>query len=150
MNKWLLAAVAFAFGLWFALAVRYVFAAEVLPGPIPAKVVRVLDGDTINVRARIWFDQDVVVAVRLLGVDAPEIKGKCPAEVAMAREARAFVLSVAPVGSTVLLRGVRPDKYAGRVDASVEVSAERDLAETLLAAGLARLYAGGKRGGWCQ
>jgi hypothetical protein len=29
-----------------------------LPGPIPAALVRVIDGDTVEVRARIWLDLD--------------------------------------------------------------------------------------------
>ena len=32
--------------------------AEIVPGPIPARIVRVIDGDTIVVRARIWLGQD--------------------------------------------------------------------------------------------
>ena len=124
--------------------------AETLPGPIAALVVRVLDGDTLEVRARVWLSQDVAVGVRLLGVDAPEIKGKCAAEIAKAQEARALVERLAPAGSVVRLRGIKPDKYAGRVDAEVEVSGGRDLAGELIAAGLARPYAGGQRKGWCE
>jgi micrococcal nuclease len=36
-----------------------VWAAEVLPGPIPAVVTEVVDGDTIGVRARIWLGQQI-------------------------------------------------------------------------------------------
>ena len=35
-----------------------------LPGPIPAALVRVIDGDTIEVRARIWLDLDLTTRVR--------------------------------------------------------------------------------------
>jgi Iap family predicted aminopeptidase len=34
-----------------------------LPGPIPAALVRVIDGDTIEVRARIWLDLDLTTRV---------------------------------------------------------------------------------------
>ena len=30
-------------------------AGEMLPGPIPAEIVSVVDGDTISVRAHIWL-----------------------------------------------------------------------------------------------
>lgn len=53
---------------------------EPLAGPIPAMVVKVVDGDTLNVRARIWINQELDTAVRLLGIDAPELNGACEAE----------------------------------------------------------------------
>jgi endonuclease YncB( thermonuclease family) len=49
----------------------------VLAGPVMARVIRVYDGDTILVRARIWVDQEIEIRVRLAGVDTPEIKGQC-------------------------------------------------------------------------
>jgi hypothetical protein len=50
-----------------------------LPGPIPAELVRVIDGDTIEVRARIWLDLDLTTRVRLAGIDAPELAWLAPA-----------------------------------------------------------------------
>jgi endonuclease YncB( thermonuclease family) len=54
--------------------------AEVLSGPVEATVVRVVDADSLVVRARIWLDQDLETSVRLLGVDAPELHGTCEFE----------------------------------------------------------------------
>ncbi len=34
-------------------------ARELLPGPVPARVIQVIDGDTLVVKARIWLGQDV-------------------------------------------------------------------------------------------
>ena len=123
--------------------------AETLKGPIFARVVRVIDGDTLEVEVRIWFGQDVTINVRVLGVDTPEMKGKCPAEIAAAKNAGIFTLKVAPPGGLVQLHDVKLDKFAGRVDAIVELADRRDLAATLIAAGHARPYAGGKRQSWC-
>ena len=53
---------------------------EIVPGPVPAEVLAVLDGDTLVVRARIWLGQDVETRIRLDGIDAPELKGKCESE----------------------------------------------------------------------
>ncbi|MEZ5921166.1 MAG: hypothetical protein R3C60_07395 [Parvularculaceae bacterium] len=61
-------------------------AASDLPGPVPARVERVVDGDTVRVAAEIWVDQTVSISVRLKDVDAPELfRPKCPAEKARKR-----------------------------------------------------------------
>lgn len=63
----------------------------VMPGPIQAEVVRVIDGDTLLVRARIWPGQTVETKVRLDGVNTPEKRGKCVQEKELAAEATAFM-----------------------------------------------------------
>ncbi|MEX0696920.1 MAG: thermonuclease family protein [Dongiaceae bacterium] len=123
--------------------------AEMLAGPVPARLVAVIDGDTIRVRARIWLDQEVETAVRLFGIDAPELTGACAAERALALDARDFV--AAQVGAAELaLSDIAHDKFGGRVVARVRTSTGLDLAAALLAAGLARPYAGGPRRSWCE
>ena len=62
---------------------------DALPGPYRASVLRIIDGDTFEARLRVWFGQDVTVAVRIRGFDAPELKSKCPRDMALAQEARA-------------------------------------------------------------
>ena len=133
----------------FALLATPVANAETLKGPISARVIRVIDGDTLQVEVRIWFGQDVTVNVRVLGVDTPEMKGKCPAEIEAAKAAGMFTLKVAPPGGLVKLHNVKPDKYAGRVDAVVELADGRNLAALLIAESLARSYSGDKRQSWC-
>lgn len=119
-----------------------------LAGPVRAVVMRAVDGDTLAVRARIWLDQWVETRVRLRGVDAPELHGKCAGERAAAARAREWLGQAA--GGEVVLSDIGRDKYAGRVLASVSDEAGRDLSAGLLAAGLARGYDGGKRAGWCD
>src|SRR3954454_8376143 len=51
-----------------------------IDGPISAELLRVIDGDTIEVRARIWLDLDLTTRVRLAGIDAPELNGGCAEE----------------------------------------------------------------------
>ena len=43
--------------------------AETIPGP--AAVVRAIDGDTLDVRARVWVGNDITALVRRRGGDAP-------------------------------------------------------------------------------
>jgi len=140
-----LAVVAVAAALGLALAAP---ASETVPGPIAARVLRIVDGDTLVVRARIWLGQDVETAVRLAGVDAPELHGACPQERDLAVAARALVADAVAAG-TVTLRNIRRDKYGGRVLARVGIPGGADLGAVLLAARLARPYHGGRRGGWC-
>lgn len=121
------------------LATSFAAAAEELPGPIPASVVRVVDGDTLEVRARIWLDQEVTTAVRLQGVQAPETRrAPCPEHEEAGRAAKAFVEALGL--SQVRLVDIDHDKYGGRVAARVILADGRDLGATLIEAGHAWGY----------
>jgi endonuclease YncB( thermonuclease family) len=127
---------------------------ESLVGPVPAVVTAVVDGDTLEVRARIWLGQELATRVRLAGIDAPETRSDCPRERALAARAWAFLsarLRPAESGgpAQVRLYDIRNGKYAGRVLARVESAAGLDLGRALLAAGLARRYQGRERAPWC-
>ncbi len=119
-----------------------------VPGPVPATVLRVIDGDTLMVRARIWIGQEIEIKVRLSGVDAPELRGKCESERILARQARDLV-AASIAGGEVSLHAVQYGKFAGRVLARVETSAGDDLGTALLDSGLGRPYRGKRRQGWC-
>jgi len=122
--------------------------AEVLPGPVPARVLSVLDGDTLIVRARIWLDLEVETRVRLEGVDAPELHGRCADERRRGRQAQSFLRETVR-DPRVTLWEVHYGKFARRVVARVSTSAVPDLSAALLARGLAKAYAGGARAPWC-
>ena len=119
-----------------------------IPGPVPALVVDVIDGDTVLVRARIWLGQEVETRVRLDGVDTPELRGKCQAARRLARQARAFVQARVG-GRQVILRDIQYGKYAGRVVARIQTPDGDDLADALIAAGLGHPYDGAARASWC-
>ena len=126
-------------------------ARDALPGPYRASVLRIIDGDTFEARLRVWFGQDVTVAVRIRGFDAPELKSKCPRDMALAQEARAALGQILASGPLVL-REVGRDKYGGRVIASVEIatnargqSARDDVAVLMIAGGYGRPYDGRAR-----
>ncbi len=119
-----------------------------LDGPVAAEVLRVVDGDTIEVRAHIWLGQEVTTLVRLGGIDAPELKGKCDSERAAAQRAKARIEEKL-AGGDVILRNIRFEKYAGRVMSKVETEAGEDLGTALTREGYVRAYGGAKRAGWC-
>lgn len=87
--------------------------------------------------------------VRLVDIDAPELKGECESERVRARVARDY-LERAIAGGPVTLVQIRYEKYAGRVMARVVAADGRDLSEHMIAAGFARPCNGGKRAPWCQ
>jgi endonuclease YncB( thermonuclease family) len=122
--------------------------AETLSGPIAADVIRVIDGDTLALRARIWIGQDIVVNARIRGIDAPELHGKCPQEKALAEAARDRLAAVTATGRVRLTR-IEHDKYAGRVLADVITDDGIDLGTAMIESGLARAYDGGGRMPWC-
>ena len=123
--------------------------AETLPGPVAADVIRVVDGDTLALRARIWIGIDIVVSARIRGIDAPELRGRCEAEKAAAEAARAHLEALVGASGVRLLR-IENDKYAGRVVADVVTDDGTALGPAMLAAGLARPYDGSTRAPWCD
>lgn len=121
---------------------------EVLPGPVMGRVTGVIDGDTLSVRLRVWIGQEIETSVRLAGIDAPELRGKCEREKRLARAARAELARMLESGA-VTLTNIRLEKYAGRVLAEVKGPDGADPAQRLLDLGLARPYGGEKRKSWC-
>jgi len=117
-----------------------------VPGPILAVVTDVYDGDTFTVEANVWPGVRIVRRVRCRGFDTPEIRSRDPRERRAAREARDFLKTL--IGERVQLTGIRDDKYGGRVGATVLLIDGRPLAKTMIEAGHARAYDGGKRRAW--
>ncbi len=125
-----------------------------LTGPVQAIVERVIDGDTLAVRARIWLDQEVRVKVRIAHIDTPELSARCSRERQMAVLARDFIQNILfakeQAEPTVWLSDIDQDKYGGRVLARVAVHSGSDIAGALVQAGLAQSYDGKKRADWCR
>jgi micrococcal nuclease len=124
-----------------------VAARDRIDGPVQARLLHVIDGDSMEVEARIWLGQSIRTIVRLRGVDAPEKSGRCPAERELAQRAAQYL--VRETGPVLLLADITGDKYGGRVVARV-TSDGRDLSAGLLRAGLAVPYGGGRKDSpWC-
>lgn len=123
------------------LAVAPAQARETLAGPVAATVEKVVDGDTLIVRAAVWPGHSVRVSVRLRGIDAPEMRSRCAGERAAAQRAR-DALERLVAGGSVSLTAISGDKYFGRVLADVATEAGAPLAATLLDEGLVRPWQG--------
>lgn len=122
---------------------------DVILGPVKGKVLDILDGDTVTARIHVWIGQDVESSVRIAGIDAPEIKGKCIKEREMAERARQ-ALKALLADSEISLYNIRLEKYAGRVLAEAVNKNGVNISKHMLEKGLVRPYGGEKREGWCS
>jgi len=105
-----------------------------------AEPYKVIDGDTLVVDGVRW---------RLVGIDAPEIThAKCPAERALGLRAKARLEQLlAGSAWSLVARPGQVDRY-GRLLGVLMLNGSH-VGWTLIDEGLARLYYGGKREGWC-
>jgi len=126
----------------------HLLGASDVPGPIPVEQVRVIDGDTIEVRALIWPGHYVQTRVRLADVDTPETRRPaCEAERRSGFAATDFTQSWLAASEGLQIRNVRLGSFAGRVIADLERSDGARLSDALLSAELATPY--GETGSWC-
>lgn len=117
-----------------------------IAGPVEADLVSVIDGDTVMVNARPWPQQTVSVLVRIRGIDTPELHSKCENFRQLALAAKDVLAeALAAGGGKLALSDISGDKYFGRVVARVSFNHGHDAGETMLAAGLARPYDGGRK-----
>ena len=114
-----------------------------------SKVISVYDGDTF--RVNIASLPPIVgknIAIRVNGVDTPEIRGKCQYEKNLALEARDFVRTKLSNAKEIKLANLQRGKYF-RVVANVLVDGV-SLEQELLDNELAYRYDGGKKLNWCK
>jgi micrococcal nuclease len=110
-----------------------------------ATIVRWIDADTVVLAVDLGFRLVREDAFRLAGIDTPEMNSPDERKRAKAREAKAWVEHLAPVGSVVTVRTTKGDKY-GRYLCGVVTAAGIDVATDLLANKLAVNYDGGAKG----
>ena len=115
-------------------------------------VVRVVDGDTIQVDASADMPPELAsVRVRLRGADTPETwRPKCDRERKAGEAATAFVKRKIAEAERIVVRDPEWGKFGGgRVIANLVLDSQL-LSGLLIEAGHGRPYDGGKRVGWCD
>jgi micrococcal nuclease len=115
---------------------------------ISVEVIRVIDGDTVEVRAQIWLDQYVTTRVRLRGIDAPERRATCPVEARQAVASTEHLAGLLAKGP-LYLADISRDKYGGRVLGNLIDADGQNIGTRMLTAGHARAYDGRRRASWC-
>lgn len=112
-----------------------------------ATVVRVVDGDTLDLAVQLGFTIQVEQRVRLLGsrggVNTPELHSADPAQRDRARAAMVRVIRTVPPGTAVRVR-TQQDKRDGfrRYLAEIITEDGTNLGDALLAEGLADVWKG--------
>ena len=124
--------------------------ADEFAGPVTATVLRVVDGDTLEIEAQIWPQQWVRTNIRVRGIDAPEVRltrYTCEAEVALGHVATERVRELlgmrgSPIPPTVTLTEIDLDKYGGRHVATVTMENGQSLGVRLMLEDLAKPWDG--------
>lgn len=107
------------------------------------RIVEVIDGDTVGMDCA-----GMPFRARLTGFDTPELFSPgCPAERAAALRAKQHLSALVSGGAPLGVTRHGQDRY-GRTLVTLTVGG-KPVASKMIAAGLARPYDGGRRGGWC-
>jgi micrococcal nuclease len=120
-----------------------------IAGPVSARIIRVIDGDTLLVAARPWPQQTMEVYVRLRGIDAPELKSSCPSARHAGKQAQEALADLTRDQSEIQLSHISGDKYFGRVLADISFADGRNPAQEMLLAGYVVPYEGGRKAKGC-
>jgi len=107
------------------------------------------DGDTCYVSAPVLPGKLSKMSVRVLGIDTPEIKGKCEKEKELALIGRQTANKLFRAAKTIEFKDLKWDKYGGRILSNVYLDGLL-YSDILIDKGLARPYDGGAKKGWCD
>jgi len=116
-----------------------------------AKVLDVIDGDTLDLVVDLGFDVHFRVRVRLHGINTPESRTSNKAEKELGLKAKAYTKDWTTRHSTVFVKTVKDKKEKfGRILAEIYSDELKTacLNEDIIEAGFARKYNGEARGGW--
>jgi micrococcal nuclease len=132
-------------------ALLLLFPIQALANPYDYRVVRVLDGDTVEFDAP-FLPKELkqVLKLRIEGVDTPE-KGrfaKCDRERVLAERATRFTQQRVASAKKHQIIIVGWDKYGGRVIGDLMLDGH-SLKKLLLDSKNATPYDGGKKASWC-
>jgi micrococcal nuclease len=114
------------------------------------ELLRVIDGDTIDVRADLGFDVSLRLRLRFAGINTPESRTRNLEEKAMGLAAKARLVEILESADRIEFESHGKGKF-GRVLATpyaVTGDEHVDICQTLVREDHARLYDGGKREPW--
>ena len=107
------------------------------------------DGDTCYVTMPALPKTLSKMTVRILGIDTPELRGKCAKEKEVAMKARIFANKTFREARVIEFKDLKWDKYGGRILSNVYLDGYL-YADMIINEQLAVPYDGGKKEGWCD
>lgn len=111
-----------------------------------AEIVRVIDGDTLEVELSLGFHIKLRETVRVYGINCPETRSKDLIETAAGFAAKDFALNLLTgTGRDVTLKTVKSNEKFGRYLATVTLCDGSDFGTLMIQHGHAKEYFGGKR-----
>jgi micrococcal nuclease len=111
------------------------------------KVLRIIDGDTIDAQVDLGFHTHRNIRVRLYGIDTPEIRTRDPEEKKLGLAAMVFLSRLLSKADKIIMKSHGIGKF-GRCLGEIFIEINDDLEpinDYLIEAGLAKEYYGGKR-----
>ena len=110
-----------------------------------AKVLKVIDGDTIDVLIDLGFDIQHKIRLRLFGINTPETRTKDLKEKYLGLTSK-WYLSHLLKNRDIIVKTYKTGKY-GRYLATIYLKgSKKSINQKILEEGLAEIYFGGKRG----
>ena len=112
------------------------------------KVIKVVDGDTIDVEIDLGFDISITQRVRLAGIDTPESRTKDLAEKELGLEVKELLKHKLEEAETIVIKTEKPDSTGkfGRVLGWLHLdNNEESFNTTMVASGYAWEYDGGSK-----
>ena len=88
------------------------------------------------------------MSIRILGIDTPEIRGKCVGEKELALKARIFANKAFRSANKIEFKNLQWGKYGGRLLSDVYLD-DKLYSKMIIDEGLARPYDGKTKKGWC-
>lgn len=102
-----------------------------------ARIVNVVDGDTVDMLVDLGFHTYIKDRFRLSGIDTAEVNSTDAAERKLAQDAKAWMANY--LNKDVVIKSTKKDKY-GRYLAYIYKDSEVSLNDQMLSLGLAKVY----------
>ena len=115
-----------------------------------ADVVKIIDGDTIDVNTHLGFNVILYKQrIRLMGIDTPESRTRNLEEKERGLLSKAYVENKCPVGSTIMIESLDRGKF-GRIlgniwEAGQDADPDTSINKRMIADGFAVEYYGGSK-----
>ncbi len=108
--------------------------ADISQNQYTAKVVKVIDGDTVQLDVNLWVGLVQRINLRIAGINTPEKRGRgvSDCEKQAGQKATNFTQRFLSGVDTVIVSDVKKGKYAGRALGSLSVPGKGSLADALI------------------